>query len=164
MTAKTNALAALLAVLTLTAFAPAPLPRAKRERRGGEAISIETFQGHWRVTSMERTSRTGKHTPHNWQITHIRVRDDRWTFMANTTENTSYRLKIDGSKKPGLLDYYWDNANANRPNNQQPAMVGIIRRAGNRVEILYLPGTHQKPTAFDPPPEGWWLLKLQKEG
>ena len=42
-------------------------------------------------------------------------------------------------------------------------MVGIIRRKGNRVEILYLTGSHEKPKTFDPPPEGWWLLILQRE-
>jgi uncharacterized protein (TIGR03067 family) len=162
MKTSTRILLALLAVAGLTAFAPAPFPRPKRDRGSGDEISLQTVQGTWRVVSMQRTSRDGKHMPHKWAITHIRIRDDKWTFMeANNVENTSYRLKVDGTKQPGLLDYYsWMDNNANV---KQSVMVGAIRRKGNMVEILYLPGNHQKPTTFDPPPEGWWLLVLQKE-
>jgi uncharacterized protein (TIGR03067 family) len=154
-------LIAVVALAGLTAFAPAPFPRPKRERGSGDDISMQTVQGTWRVVSMQRTSRDGKHSPHKWAITHIRIRDGKWTFMENHTENTSYRLKVDGTKKPGQLDFYWTGP-GNNNNIMQPAMVGVIRRKGNKVEILYLPGNHQKPTTFDPPPEGWWLLALQK--
>jgi uncharacterized protein (TIGR03067 family) len=155
-------LIAVIALAALTAFAPAPISRPKRERGSGDEISLQTFQGMWRVVSMQRTSRAGNHPPHKWEVSHIRIRDDRWTFMeANNVESTSYRLKVDGTKQPGQLDFFWTG-----PGNidtTQPFMVGVIRRKGNMVEIIYLRGNHTKPTTFEPPPEGWWLLTLQRD-
>lgn len=152
-----------LFVLTaVTAFAPAPLPRANRERGGLDEISLAAFQGTWRVVSMERTTGAGQSEPYNWEITHIRVQEDRWTFIQKgDIPNASYRLAI-GAEKPASLDFFYPPDKANSPGS----MMGIIRRRGDRIDIVYMswaPGTKPRPSSFESPPAGWFLLKLERQ-
>jgi uncharacterized protein (TIGR03067 family) len=145
----------LLVVTGLTAFAPAPFPRPKRDN--DQMINLDRFQGTWKVISLETTGVGGRHTRINWSITHIRIAQDRWTFLQNRIENTTYQIALDPGQKPCTIDYRW-------PGNQggQPAMVGIIRRKGDRVDIVYLSGTN-RPRNLDDPPPNFWLLKLVRE-
>jgi uncharacterized protein (TIGR03067 family) len=148
----------LLVLLAATAFAPAPFPRPQRGPKVDE-ITIQTFQGTWRVASMKRSRRDGNHTPHNWNITHIRVEKDSWTFLENGQRNASYTLTITNNQKPAALDFYHSADNRKEPAPGQ----GIIRRKGDVVEIVYLFGNPKRATSFEQPPDNQWLLTLQKE-
>jgi hypothetical protein len=46
---------------------------------------------------------------------------------------------------------------------QNASMIGIVRRKGNRVDILYYAAGHTRPTSFENIPINWWLLELQRE-
>src|SRR4051812_31327779 len=89
----------------LTAFAPAPFPKTQR---GGERdeITVQTFQGTWRVAGMKRSRRDGNHLPHNWHVTHIRVQNDSWSFMQNGKSSGDYTIAITNNQKPAALDFY----------------------------------------------------------
>jgi uncharacterized protein (TIGR03067 family) len=156
---KTRLLLALITLLVLTAFAPAPFPRSKRERETFDEINLKSFQGTWKVISMEviEQGNVPKRIP--WNITHVRVKGDHWSYLVNQAENSNYRMAIDGTRKPASIDWYTDGAQPNRP-----GMVGLIRRQGDRVRILYYVTTPEnRATSFDDPPVNWWLLTLQRQ-
>jgi uncharacterized protein (TIGR03067 family) len=148
----------LLAVLTLTAFAPAPFPKAQRGARQDE-ITIKTLQGTWRAASMKRTRRDGNHTPSEWSTTHIHVENDKWAFMQNGNPTASYTITITNGRKPAALDFYYG---APTPNERAPG-EGIIRRRGDVVEILYSFAAPRRAVSFEQPPDNQCLLTLQKE-
>jgi uncharacterized protein (TIGR03067 family) len=151
-----NRIVVCLLALSAVAFAPAPFPKASRPGPPNE-ITVTTFQGTWRVTGMSRALRDGKHSPHKWDVTHIRIRDDEWTFMDGDTPNTSYRITINNLQQPAGLDFY----NRSGGNGEAPGK-GIIRRKGDVVEILYSFGNVSRAVSFDPPTVNHWILTLKK--
>jgi uncharacterized protein (TIGR03067 family) len=156
----TRILLAVLIVFGVTAFAPAPFPRPSR--KGEErAITVQNFQGLWRVASMKRSRATGQHEPYKWHITHVRVKDDRWAFRQNETDNGNYSIVIDNSKRPATLDFF----NARKQGGARPSGVGIIRRQGARVEILYSFGItpERRAVSFHQPPDNQWVLLLERQ-
>jgi uncharacterized protein (TIGR03067 family) len=155
-------LTGLLTVCFLTAFAPAPFPRSPR-RGGGEEINLQSFQGTWRAVKLEGIEQNGGKREIPWGIAAVRVQDDLWTFLnKGDTENAKYRLDIDGTKKPSTIDFYSDGT-PRRNQGGKPSMVGIMRRQGDTVHILYYStGAEKRPQNFDNPPVGWWLLTLER--
>jgi uncharacterized protein (TIGR03067 family) len=146
-------LIAVLALGSLTAFAPAPFPRARRDR---DTLNLNTFQGLWRVVSMKQTQAGGQLNAINWHITHIQVEKDVWTFLQQGSKpNATYYLTLDTSRKPGTID--WHNARGGAV-----TMMGLIRRSGDTVEILYLASTN-RPGSFENPPQGYYLLTLKRD-
>jgi hypothetical protein len=98
----------------------------------------------------------------DWGVTTIKVVGEQWTFMFGDNENAKYVLVIDGSRRPATIDFY---SGTKRQDGVAPYMVGLIKREGNRVTILYFSTTADKrATSFDSPPQGWWLLTLEKMG
>lgn len=146
---------ALLALLGLTAFAPAPFLRP--ERRGDDRITLEGFQGTWRVVNMQTSRSSGKHDPYSWTVTHIRVTKDRWEFMVGPQSSNTFHIGIDPAKRPAHLNFYHQQGGP-------PTGVGLIRRHGNRVLILYAwGGEKSRPASFEPPPDGPWLMTLERD-
>jgi hypothetical protein len=149
---------ALVALLCLTAFAPAPFPKTQRAGREQDEITVQTFEGTWRVAGMMRLRSDGKHTPHNWRATQIRVENGLWSFMQDDHAYASYAIAIRHASKPASLDFY------NKVNRDQPALgQGIIRRKGDVVEIIYVFGRQQRAVSFDQPPDGQYLLTLKRK-
>jgi uncharacterized protein (TIGR03067 family) len=149
---------ALVALAALPAFAPAPFPRPAR-RGDPNAISLQLMQGDWRAVSFETIGPNGQRDKIGLWFQHVRVKGERWTYLVNRAENLSYRLAIDGNRRPGWIDYY---VLQGKPT--QPGMVGLIRREGNRVTILYYGTTPEKRAqTFSNAPVGWWLLVLERE-
>jgi uncharacterized protein (TIGR03067 family) len=140
-----------LAILPcLTAFAPAPFPKPLHERT---AIDLNHFQGTWKVVDHHNWA-TGQKLRTPWSITRIRVQKDRWTLLAGTTENASYRIELDPKKKPCTVDW--------RGTRGEALWLGLIRRDGDTVEVLYFSAT-QRPGNFDNPPTGSYLITLKRE-
>jgi uncharacterized protein (TIGR03067 family) len=145
-----------LACLT-TAFAPAPFPRPRRGQAEG-VISLPAFQGRWRVVSMKQCSADGNHRPYAWAVTHVRVKDDTWSFeYGNGTAATGYRITIDNAREPAHLDFWNTNVK-----EQTPPGMGVIRKRGRVVEIIYIFGGNNRPASFARPPEGQYLLVLER--
>src|SRR5258708_4107102 len=142
---------AAVALAALTAFAPAPFPRPRRE---SNAIDLTSFQGTWRLVRQQVAQAGGTYHDTNIGVTHIRVVRDRWTFLnKGGTENASYFLKLDSVKKPCPLDFSGEVGG-------RVQMMGIIRRRGQTVEVLYRGGTNVRPESFEKPPQGYYLLTL----
>ena len=143
-------------LLGLTAFAPAPLPRADRRGQSAE-ITLTTFQGNWRVTNMQTSRANGQHTPYPWNVTHILIEKDRWSFMAGNSPVSSMYISVDSTKKPAQLNFH------DRQGKDQPISgVGLIRKYGAGVQVLYRWGNEQnRPVVFEGA-EGPWIITMQK--
>jgi uncharacterized protein (TIGR03067 family) len=142
-------LAALIALAGLTAFAPAPFPKPRQERT---LIDLTRFQGTWKVIGHHNYP-AGQKQRAEWSITHIRIAKDRWTLLEAARENATYRIGLDPKKKPCEVDW--------RSDQGRILWMGIIRRDGDVVEVLYLSAT-QRPADFDKPPAGSYLITLRR--
>jgi uncharacterized protein (TIGR03067 family) len=152
-----------VAVLTsLTAFAPAPFPRTSRDgdRTG---IDMKRFQGTWKVISMEIVQAGGRLDKlSDWGenaqgTTGVRVEGDKWTYLTNGNRSGSYWMDIDPTQKPAAVNWY------TQADKKNPGMLGLIRREGDQVTILYYATTpNNRPRTFENPPVNWWVLKLRR--
>ena len=150
---------ALFALLGLTAFAPAPFPRAEKPSQKDE-VSLKIFQGLWRVTNMQISRAGGRLDPDKALFTHVRVEQDAWTFMVNTVPGNRLLISIDATKKPARLNFY--RGAAGQP--QELFGVAIIRRRGDEVQVAYCwNGEDNRPASFDPLPAGLWLVTLRRQ-
>jgi uncharacterized protein (TIGR03067 family) len=144
----------LVVLAGLTAFAPAPFPRP---RRSSPTLDLNRLSARWKVAGMQRVAAQGKLVDHPWYITHILIQNGRWSFLDKTGRDVaSYLLEVDPTKKPATITWL-------RNPGEVPTLVGIIRRKGKVVEILYL-ATTNRPASFEKPPEGYYLLTLKREG
>lgn len=153
---------ALLALLALTAFAPAPFPKNQR-RNGDAALTVDSIQGLWRVTAMRTARPNGQHENYQWTVTHIRVAKDRWNWVygeqtdpgAGTTSGSTFG--VDPTKRPAHFHFITQNGAQSSVNGP-----GLIRRRAGRLEIIYTWGgeTVRSPS-FEAPTNGHWLLTLE---
>jgi uncharacterized protein (TIGR03067 family) len=141
--------AALAALTVLMAFAPAPFPRPGRDLT---RIDLDRFQGTWKVAD-HHLWQAGTKQRSKWTVTHIRVAGHRWTLMNAGGEIVTYRIEIDPAKKPALIDWRGERGEA--------LWLGLIRRDGDKVEVIYYSAT-QRPANFDTPPSGSYLITLQR--
>jgi uncharacterized protein (TIGR03067 family) len=152
------ALIALGGLTCLVGFAPAPFPRPVRRADNNE-ITIRTFQGDWKALAMYTVDRNRKPNKIGLWFQGVRVKGDRWIYMVNNQENLSYRLVIEGTKKPPTIDYYEIQGQPARP-----GMVGILRREANRITVLYYAtGPESRAKTFDDMPPNWWVLELERQ-
>ena len=146
-----------LLVLLSLAFAPAPFPKAPG-RAGADQISLRTFQGAWKVVSIESVDQSGGKNPIHWNVTRVRVEGDRMTYLADGRDLGQDRLSIaDG--KPALIDFYpLDREDG------KPYRVGLIKREGGRVIMLfYQVGPEARARSFEQPPPSWWWAVFERE-
>jgi uncharacterized protein (TIGR03067 family) len=148
-----------LAIVALLspAFAPAPLPKPARRGPPSE-ITLETFQGKWRVVNMETSRANGQHTKYQWTVTHIGVRGNRWEFMTGNNGFSGRYLTIDHTKRPAHLNFYDDEARRGGI-----VGVGLIRRHQGKVQVIYTWGGENVRPTFDPPCEGPWIITMQRD-
>jgi uncharacterized protein (TIGR03067 family) len=150
---------ALIVLAGSLGFAPAPFPRPASRTKSME-ISLAAFQGTWRVANMQTARSNGQHEPYRWEVTHIRIEKDMWTFMTGARPGNSFPIAIDGTKKPAHLNFL---ARGGKGNKDSITGVAIMRRHGSQIQILYTwGGEASRPKSFDPPPSGPWLLTLER--
>jgi uncharacterized protein (TIGR03067 family) len=147
---------ALLVLLGLTAFAPAPFPKSGRRGQSDE-ITLQSFQGSWRVTNMQSSRGNGQHTPYNWNVTHIRVTNNRWEFVSGNAGGNFLTLSIDPARKPAHLNFY------NGPTDKNVHGVGLIRRHEGKVQVIYTWGNETVRPTFEPPVERGWIITMVKD-
>lgn len=149
---------ALCALLALVAFAPAPFPRAGRQAKS-DAITLSSFQGRWRVVKMQSSRADGQHQPYSWNVTHIRVVQDRWTFMADQSEVSSWGIDVDHAQRPVHLHFY-----GSPQNKTSLAGVGLMRWHQGQLQVMYTwGGEASRPKSFDPPPSGPWIITMVRD-
>jgi uncharacterized protein (TIGR03067 family) len=151
---------ALLAFAGLTAFAPAPFPRPERLGHSAD-ITLATFQGDWRIEQLQVSNFRGEYAPlKESSVTHIRITDGRWTYIPSTYQGSKLNISVNHSKTPVRITFY-EEADTEK---KRIYGVGLLRREGNRVQVLYCWGGESKrPRAFEPPPAGYWLMTLERE-
>jgi hypothetical protein len=147
-----------LALLALTgplAFAPAPLPR--REHGRADEISLACLQGNWRVTSFH-SSRVGQLVPVTGAI-RIDVAEDCWIFADEHREAPPLFISVDATRRPARLNF------RDRRGQDQPVSgAGLVRRYGPGVQVICRWGDEAgRPVAFDPAPDGAWVLTMQQD-
>ena len=104
----------------------------------------------------------GTAAPHRWNVTHIHVKDGRWTFMHNENASNGYSISIDTANRPAALDFLPDTGGKIMPKGGGTTGKGIIRRKGDVVEIVYLFGGAPRPVSFERP-AGYYLLTLKRQ-
>jgi uncharacterized protein (TIGR03067 family) len=140
----------LVVVLALTAFAPAPFLRKKRD---GGPISLKGFQGKWRWAKVQDVVKGGVLKDSNsGRVTHVRIAGKRWTFLPDNYPGANLDIAIDTTKSPAQLTFYQPTAPG------KVYGVGLIRRQGGSVQVLYTwGGEERRPKSFEKMPVGYWL-------
>ena len=143
-----------VAVLALTAFAPAPLHRPAR--RDADAVTLARLQGDWKVVSFDTVGEKGDLTPIGQWFQGVRIKGDRWIYLVGERENLTFRITL-GNGRPATIDYF-----ELAGKQDQPYMIGITSRQGGRVAILYYWLRGPRAVSFDSAPANWWLLILER--
>jgi uncharacterized protein (TIGR03067 family) len=152
----TRPLFAALVLAGLTAFAPAPLPRSQRGKGDG-ALSLSELQGTWTVTKLQMTRGNGQLTDSRAQMSQVRISGDRWSFVYGTgPADVNYTIRVDHRLRPPQLDFYRLTSK-----DTEPYGVGILRRDGDSVQLVYTWGG-SRAASFESPPEGHWLITLRR--
>jgi uncharacterized protein (TIGR03067 family) len=148
----------LLIVSCVFGFAPAPLPRPS------PSINLTSFQGRWKVVRMEITLPNGGLREWEWDVKTIRVRNGQMAYLReNAKDATADEFPIALSPGKGLVAIDWWLP-GQKPDGS-PRMVGVMRRRGDTIQVLYKPGTRlaDRPTQFERPPAGWYLKTIKRE-
>lgn len=141
----------LMVVVTLAAFAPAPLPR--RDSRLRDSLSVRELAGIWRATDLYNTPNKNRLDPASQGVGHVTISEGKWIFGRET--GATYEFRIDPSKNPAEVDLM-------NVGQKEPYGRGLIRRQGNTLRIVYNWGA-QRPTGFEEQQGGFWDLTLVRE-
>lgn len=148
----------LLLLIGPMAFAPAPTP--KRARGRAPELTLQSCQGSWRITKRQTLYADGKQTTYTSSVTHIRIVGDRWTFMSGSSEGSTLEISIDPGHDPALLNFYSLGGKRDHTHG-----IGLIRRKGSGVEVLYRWGGEEgRPRVFGAPTSGiFWTIEMQRD-
>jgi len=150
---------AALALLALTAFAPAPFSRPERDRKA-HPLSLQQLQGVWYVVKLETTRSTGTHVNGGTNIKEVHVAGRRWSFVytpGGGGDAVTYNITVDHQTKPPRLDFHYLDATQ----GQAPYGTGILKREGDRVLLMYN-WKNAHDGNFETPPDGHWLITLAR--
>ena len=157
----TRSIFALIALTALPAFAPAPFPRPQRGRPA-DSIGLAAFQGKWKHARIEWVLPGGQRREwQNGNVVAVRVKGDVWTYLEpDDRPNASYSLTVEDRRGPAAIDWYA----VGQAGQGAPSMLGLIRRDGDVVRILGSSSAKQadRPKDWDAPPNGWWLMTLER--
>src|SRR5262245_55941167 len=90
---------AVLAAACLTAFAPAPLPRA--ERRSSPRLDLNAIQGVWTAVSIKEMQ-NGQWQTVAWGVRRIYVRKGVWGFDS---DGSGFHITVNPSRNPPTIDF-----------------------------------------------------------
>src|SRR5262249_23247615 len=128
----------LIALIGLTAFAPAPMP--KPAKKPAVPPLMQQLNGNWRVVSTERTLKSRKLLSRVANTSQrIRIDGKTWSYVyANPdgTErtSTSYQTVFDLAKSPAWLDL-------KREQIGTVYLKGVISVQGDTAKFCYVLGT-----------------------
>src|SRR5882724_11703030 len=98
---KTRLLVVLLSLGGLTAFAPAPFPKPG-PRTPSDAVTLTTLQGDWKAISFDQIGPNGQLSNVLW-FQGVRVQKDRWHYLVSGQERQSFRIVVNGSRRPSAI-------------------------------------------------------------
>lgn len=148
---------ALLVLLGLTAFAPAPLPRL---RARSDSVSVEALQATYAVVRKESIKENSQKSLFDSGIKNIRIQGDNWTlFDVGGRQLGSYSITIDTNARPARIEWY----NLGKPREGPPLWTGLVKREGEHLLVSYASGDTVSRD-IDALPSGSYLYTLRKEG
>jgi len=160
---------AVAAVAGLTAFSPAPFPKAERKRSVDDAVRL---QGTYKVIDYGRPNLARmaiRRSPMK-----VRIQGDQFSFMYQSgndyVPSTTYAIKLHQSSMPRQLDMTYNSG------DYTITMKGIYKIEGKKVTIAYVstfvgrgggfggaPNAPERPTSFDDLPPNAMLLTMERE-
>jgi len=165
---------ALWAIVLLTGFAPAPLPRAPRSTDAAELL--KKLQGTWEVV----VHQDDLPLPGNSRRL-IHIEGESWRFqtvrgnaLQPNRSALSYRIHLDTTSKPVRIDLQRQPRIARRGNlveqearvSATPIYQGVIELQGDTLRWCYVMagGNREvvRPTSLDSPPPGAVLMTLRR--
>jgi uncharacterized protein (TIGR03067 family) len=154
---RTRLFVALVAVIALPAFAPAPFPRPKKN-------DLKYLSGSW---SLVRYERGGKAVGTASSLK-VRIEGDKWMFSivtpTGTRPSTTYTITIDPKKEPRWMDMEITAVPMNAPRSNK--LIGIYRFDGsdrNKFEFVFHFGVNERPTGFDAADNRTYLMVLERD-
>jgi uncharacterized protein (TIGR03067 family) len=160
---------AFVAVLALTAFAPAPFKKPKPSATSG----LEAMQGEWEVVGIKRSTGGASKAPGKMIA---RIEGTKWSFQISAdrlgkggrTPRTGMEYTIVVGTDRGL-----NTLDLKRAGVDTPHVLGIYKIEGDQLLFTYLPhfagrggkGMPVKPgrpTAFEPMQAGQMLMTLKR--
>jgi uncharacterized protein (TIGR03067 family) len=146
---------ALFAVVAGANAAPAPLPKTPR-RGDPDTVSIAAMQGDWRVDKFTMITGPNNQGQNVKWFQGVRVKGENMCYLVGNNQEQQQMRIVLGASRPVTIDFMTGGG-------QNASMIGIVRRKGNRMDILYYSAGHTRPTSFENIPLNWWLLELQRE-
>jgi len=169
---------AVVAVIAVTAFAPAPFTKTDRKRgRGGDVLAA--LQGTWAITEKTRMGPNGALTKYSTTTQKVQIEDGVWRYVSanegkikvkggagkgGAFARPSYKMVLDHKRLPVEFRLKRTTSSA-----ETDYMVGIIHVNGNTARVLYRLGSgfgrqqEAMPTSFDNVPEGWYSMTLSRD-
>jgi uncharacterized protein (TIGR03067 family) len=169
---------AVMALVGLTAFAPAPFIKSGRDRNPGDVLAA--LQGTWSITEKQRAGPNGRLMKYS-TAQKIRIEKDTWRSLSASEVNgggvgggkakgfgrTSYKIELTSSVRPTEFRLKRTSGRV-----ETDYMVGILQVDGDTVKLLYRLGSaaafggqveDANPRGFDPVPEGWYLMTIKRD-
>src|SRR5262249_45708971 len=132
-------LTALTALMTLTAFAPAPFPRPVR-REGGMEMSLKFLQGRWRIVRFEEMNNGLRVRKEDAAIPFVHVEGERWSYLyKDGSTNNSFPVAVTAGRGTVAIDWFTRGP-------RRLDMFGLVRRRGDTVQIVGTSGAESVRT------------------
>jgi hypothetical protein len=154
-------LTALTALVTLTAFAPAPFPRPARRENTAE-MSLRHLQGRWRIVRFEEMNNGRRVRREDDAVPFVRVEGERWSYLhKDGAVNNSFPVAVNSGRGAVAIDWF-------TPGPRRMDMFGLVRRQGDTVQIVATSGresvaARRRPSSFDHLAPDWWVMTLKRE-
>jgi len=162
---RSRLIVALVVLIALTAFAPAPFPKpGKKTGPGG-------LQGTWVVEKQQ--SGAGKEMPKRDYQMKVRIEGDKWTFLrvtnGQTTTGPGYTIVLD-KMNPTWLDLKAvttaiGKGKVKAKGASRVRVQGIYRVEDDTVKFVYTAGIGNsvRPTSFSTLETRQFLMVLKRE-
>jgi len=169
---------AVVALIGLTAFAPAPFMKTDRRKDRGDVL--DALQGVWSITEKQRMGPNGRLLKMS-ASQKVRIDKDGWRYVSSFEVNApmakgggkgkgfeggpAYKIVLDTKRNP--VEFRLRRSTA----RDTDYMVGIVHVSGNTAKILYRLASsarrgeaqEEMPRNFETVPEGWYLMTMQRE-
>ncbi len=155
---RIRALIIAVAVLGLTAFAPAPFPRPDRKD------DLKGLSGTWTVTRYDM----GGTAVGLAGTMKVKIEGNKWSFLrvtaAGTMPSTSYTFTLDAKKDPRLIDLTRTGPGLAAGNNKLMGIYRFEHKDRDKVQVVFHTfGVAKRPAGFDGADMQAYLMILQRD-
>lgn len=170
MTMSFRLFVAAAVVAGLTAFSPAPFPRADRKKAVDDNFAL---QGDYKVAEQGRPNLGGRIAIIRRVPMKVRIQNGKFAYLYHNGNDyqpsTTYDLKLNQSGSPRQIDMSYSTG------DYTVTMKGIYKLEGTKLTILYVNSItgarinapvmegQERPTSFESPSPNAMILTLEKE-